>query len=181
MAGTQDLCHLLMLLGASVVVFAVAGEPSVDAGHALAGFLLWLLGVARLLLFGQIGQRPLFPGRLEATTANLARRGAPLLLLIGASVVVVSVAGGPPASAPTPGTRWPASCSGYWGWRSCRRSVGPGSGRCSRDRVRLRRQLPVSRAAPRPAVCSCWSACRWWWSSSSPSRLSPSRSRSPAS
>ncbi|OEL30751.1 hypothetical protein BAE44_0008235 [Dichanthelium oligosanthes] len=47
-------CHFLALLGASfVLLFSVAGngKPSpsdVHAGCALAGFLLWLLGVARL-------------------------------------------------------------------------------------------------------------------------------------
>nr|TKW26018.1 hypothetical protein SEVIR_3G158833v2 [Setaria viridis] len=47
-------CHFLALLGASVVLFSVAGEPSgVHAEFALAGFLLWLLGVAHL----QFGHR----------------------------------------------------------------------------------------------------------------------------
>ncbi|KAL6609542.1 hypothetical protein ACP70R_039511 [Stipagrostis hirtigluma subsp. patula] len=91
---------LALLLGASAVVTSVAGEPStVHAVFALAGFLLWLLGVARLLLFGQIGQHPMSPGALAA---NIARRAAPyhhLLMLLGGSVVVASVAGEPPIHA----------------------------------------------------------------------------------
>ena len=65
----------LALLGASVVVFSVAVvKPPVRAGFGLAGFLLWLLGVARLLLFGQIArrQRPVSPAALAAATARLA-------------------------------------------------------------------------------------------------------------
>ncbi|KAL6618836.1 hypothetical protein ACP70R_033975 [Stipagrostis hirtigluma subsp. patula] len=94
-------CRLLaLLLGASAVVSSVAGEPSaVHAGFALPGFLLWLLGVARLLLFGQIGQHPMCPGALAA---NIARRAAPyhhLFMLLGESVVVASVAGEPPIHA----------------------------------------------------------------------------------
>ena len=54
MAGPRPVpYHLpLMLLGASVVLLSAVGEPSaVHAGCALTGLLLWLLGVARLLLF----------------------------------------------------------------------------------------------------------------------------------
>ncbi|KAL6609532.1 hypothetical protein ACP70R_039501 [Stipagrostis hirtigluma subsp. patula] len=87
--------HLLMLIGAPAVVFSVACEPSVHAGYALAGFLLWLLGAARLLPLAQFGAP-------AAAAANLARRAAPyhhLLMLIGASAVVFSVAGEPPVLA----------------------------------------------------------------------------------
>ncbi|OEL22394.1 hypothetical protein BAE44_0016588 [Dichanthelium oligosanthes] len=112
--------HLLMLLGASAVVLSVVGEPPVHPGFALAGFLLWILGVSRLLLFGQIGLRPLSTGALVAAAANLAverrkhfvfgrsssrpalRRAVSsyhFLVLLGASVVVFSVVGKPPAQA----------------------------------------------------------------------------------
>ncbi|CAN6336887.1 unnamed protein product [Urochloa humidicola] len=79
MAGVQELprrCgpyHFVALLGASLLVLSVSGEPPVHAGCAIFGFLLWLLGVARLLLFGPIGlQRPVFrgPGALEGATAT---------------------------------------------------------------------------------------------------------------
>ncbi|KAL6618833.1 hypothetical protein ACP70R_033972 [Stipagrostis hirtigluma subsp. patula] len=102
MAGVQDLplqlprrdapYYFVALVGASVVVFFVAGEPPVHPGYALAGFLLWLLGAARLLLLGQLGAR-------AAAAANLARRAARchhLFMLIGASAVVFSVVGEPP-------------------------------------------------------------------------------------
>ncbi|RCV16659.1 hypothetical protein SETIT_3G156000v2 [Setaria italica] len=76
MADPAPNTSLIMLLGASaVVVFSVAGEAPVHAGFALAGFLLWLLGVARLLLLGRIGdglRRPLFMGALVPAAANLA-------------------------------------------------------------------------------------------------------------
>ncbi|CAN6332178.1 unnamed protein product [Urochloa humidicola] len=64
--------RFLALIGASLVVFSVVVKPPVHAGLALAGFVLWLLGSARLLLFGQAGrQRPaVFPGALEAATAR---------------------------------------------------------------------------------------------------------------
>ncbi|BAH93243.1 Os05g0552000 [Oryza sativa Japonica Group] len=67
--GAHALYGLLALLGASVVVWSVAGKPpAAHAGHALAGFLLWLLGMIALLLSPYAAQ-PLFP---VATTANLA-------------------------------------------------------------------------------------------------------------
>ncbi|KAL6609529.1 hypothetical protein ACP70R_039498 [Stipagrostis hirtigluma subsp. patula] len=84
--------HFVALIGASVVVLSVAGEPPVHPGYALAGFLLWLIGAARLLQSGHMGA-------LAAAAANLARRAARghhLLMLIGASAVVFSVAGEPP-------------------------------------------------------------------------------------
>ncbi|KAL5229769.1 hypothetical protein ABZP36_028545 [Zizania latifolia] len=44
------LCGLFLLIGASVVVWSVAGKPpAAHAGYALAGFSLWLLGIALLL------------------------------------------------------------------------------------------------------------------------------------
>ncbi|CAN6327374.1 unnamed protein product [Urochloa humidicola] len=60
--------RFLALVGASLVVFSVVVKPPVHAVLALAGFLLWLLGSACLLLFGQVGRpRPVvFPGALEA-------------------------------------------------------------------------------------------------------------------
>ncbi|TVT98793.1 hypothetical protein EJB05_55882, partial [Eragrostis curvula] len=64
--------RFLALLGASMVVLFVVSTPPVHAGYALAGFLVWLLGMARLLLFGQIRQRPPFPGELESTTAYVS-------------------------------------------------------------------------------------------------------------
>ncbi|TVT98790.1 hypothetical protein EJB05_55879, partial [Eragrostis curvula] len=84
MAGVQELVppvprrdgryHFLALLGASVVVLSAVGKPPVHAGYALAGFLLWLVGVARIFLFVQIGQQlPLFfPKLFGAAAANLA-------------------------------------------------------------------------------------------------------------
>ncbi|KAL6609537.1 hypothetical protein ACP70R_039506 [Stipagrostis hirtigluma subsp. patula] len=105
MAGVQDLrlqlprrdapYHFIALIGASVVVLSAAGEPPVRAGYALAGFLLWLLGAARLLSLSHMGA-------YAAAAANLARSAVPchyLLVLIGASVVVLSVAGEPPVHA----------------------------------------------------------------------------------
>ncbi|RCV16657.1 hypothetical protein SEVIR_3G158800v4 [Setaria viridis] len=63
----------LALLGASLVVLFVVVKPPVHAGCALAGFLVWLMGMARLLLFGQIGrQRQVYPAALAAATAKLA-------------------------------------------------------------------------------------------------------------
>jgi hypothetical protein len=60
-----------MLLGASVILFAAIGEPSaVDAGCALAGLMLWLLGVARLLLFAT--RLPLPGGAPTTAAANSA-------------------------------------------------------------------------------------------------------------
>jgi hypothetical protein len=48
-----------MLLGASVVLLSAVGEPSaVHAGCAHTGLLLWLLGVARLLLFATTTRLP---------------------------------------------------------------------------------------------------------------------------
>lgn len=73
--GRQGSYHFLALLGASMVVFSVVGDPPVHAGFALAGFLIWLLGLARLLLFGQVGQHPSFPGELESATANPTDHG----------------------------------------------------------------------------------------------------------
>ncbi|KAL6609533.1 hypothetical protein ACP70R_039502 [Stipagrostis hirtigluma subsp. patula] len=119
MAGAQDLvlqpprpmlrrdapCHFTALLGASVVALSVAGERPVHAGCALAGLLLWLVGVARLLLqLRQAGQHPLFPGALAAAAACLARAAShhQLLMLLGGSVVVASVVGEPPIHAGYP-------------------------------------------------------------------------------
>jgi hypothetical protein len=62
MAGAHQLARregayrFLALLGASAVVFSVAGNPTNPpvtnaAWCALVGFLMWLLGVARLLMF----------------------------------------------------------------------------------------------------------------------------------
>ncbi|CAL5096135.1 unnamed protein product [Urochloa decumbens] len=83
MAGVQEL-HLqvprregpsgfLALIGVSLVVLSLVVKPPVQAGCGLAGFLLWLLWAARLLLFGPIGRQcPVSPAALAATTANLA-------------------------------------------------------------------------------------------------------------
>ncbi|OEL35078.1 hypothetical protein BAE44_0003903 [Dichanthelium oligosanthes] len=72
----EETAGTLALLGASVVVFSVVGNPPppINAWCALAGFLVWLLGVARLLLLGQVGPRPLLTGALVAAAdaANLA-------------------------------------------------------------------------------------------------------------
>jgi hypothetical protein len=54
-------------------VLSVVVRPPVHAGCALAGFLLWLLGIPRLLLFGRIGfGLPMSPAELAAATAKLA-------------------------------------------------------------------------------------------------------------
>ncbi|CAL4931880.1 unnamed protein product [Urochloa decumbens] len=73
----QGPSRFLALLGASLLVLSLVVKPPVHAGLALAGFLLWLLWAARLLLSGQVGrQRPVFQGALEAATARffLARQ-----------------------------------------------------------------------------------------------------------
>uniref|UniRef100_J3M9H7 Uncharacterized protein n=1 Tax=Oryza brachyantha TaxID=4533 RepID=J3M9H7_ORYBR len=73
-APTIPRCHhhalygLLVLLGASVVVWSVSvtgNPPSAHAGYALAGFRLWLLGIALLL-----SPRPVLPGSMAAATAD---------------------------------------------------------------------------------------------------------------
>ncbi|CAL4909448.1 unnamed protein product [Urochloa decumbens] len=64
---------LIALIGASLVVLSLVVKPPVHAGCALAGFVLWLIGMARLLLFGRIElQRPVSPAALAAATAKLA-------------------------------------------------------------------------------------------------------------
>ncbi|CAN6336886.1 unnamed protein product [Urochloa humidicola] len=82
MAGAQELPlqvprreGFLALIGASLVVLSLVVKPPVHAWCALAGFLLWLMGMARLLLFGRIElqvQRPVSPAALAAATAKLA-------------------------------------------------------------------------------------------------------------
>ncbi|KAF8727473.1 hypothetical protein HU200_019081 [Digitaria exilis] len=65
--------RFIALLGASLVVFSVAVEPPVHAWFGLVGFLLWLMWMARLLLFGQIGRLfPAYTAALAAATAKLA-------------------------------------------------------------------------------------------------------------
>ncbi|KAF8716280.1 hypothetical protein HU200_026565 [Digitaria exilis] len=77
--------RFLALLGASLVVFSVAVEPPVHAWFGLAGLLLWLMGMARLLLFGQIGRLlfPAYPAALAAATAKLAVEKVKRLLQFG--------------------------------------------------------------------------------------------------
>ena len=71
--------HLpLMLLGASVVLFSAVGisKPSaVHAGCTFTGLLLWVLGVARLLLFATNTRLPL-PGGAPTAAARAANSAA---------------------------------------------------------------------------------------------------------